>query len=484
MREGNGQVQIAFLHKDVVSYSWVDSMRRLIKHDTEGPRRLTKGGEPLNIRCSTGQLVPSRNYAVSLFLDKTGAEWLFFIDTDMGFLPDTVDQLLKVADPATTPVVGALCFAQHFDGYDRMGGLRTRIAPTLYRIGQQAKTGFHTFSYFGEYPLDEVVPVAVTGMACILIHRSALERIRVKDGDHWFDQVATESGAVVGEDFSFCLRLGALGIPVHVHTGVPTTHHKEVWLGEEDYLAQLMADAVDPQALTESIATARNAFAKAWTVPRYAIVPTRDRPARLLALVYALSNQCDQIIVLDNGSNPPVDVGKLEFAAGAAKVTVIRDEEQPPNLGRFFNIMFDECDRRNHQEQWDVAVLNDDAIVPAGWYDACAEGLRAEGSTAMIAHTALTSPRLLTEIHNDPGNRMCPHAFVMRGEARMRADETLRWWFNDTDLDLRARQAGGVLSVEGPIVVNAHANQSTVGALANQAQGDYETFVAKWGELS
>ena len=480
MTEGNGQVQIAFLHKDQVSYSWVDSMRRLVAYDTAGPRRLAKGGEPLNIRCSTGQLVPSRNYAVTLFLDKTDAEWLWFVDTDMGFRADTVDQLLKAADPGDSPVVGALCFAQHFKGYDQMGGMRTQIAPTMYRIGQQAKTGFHTFSYFGEYPLDEVVPVAVTGMGCILIHRSALEAVRAKYEDHWFDQVVTETGATVGEDFSFCLRLGTLGIPVHVHTGVPTTHHKEVWLGEDDYLAQLMAEAVDPTALSRSLVGAQEPVEKTWTVPRFAIIPTRDRPARLLALMYALSTQCDQIIVLDNGSTPPVEVDKLAFAAGAAKVIVIRDDEQPPNLSRFFNIMFDECSDRATIERWDVAVLNDDAIVPDGWFDACAQALRAN-ETAVIAHTAPTVPVLLTELHNHPANRMCPHAFVMRGEVGLRADETLRWWFGDTDLDLRARQAGGVLSVPGPMVRNAHANTTTVGPLAEQAVRDQAAFAAKWG---
>jgi hypothetical protein len=364
-----------------------------------------------------------------------------------------------------------------------MGGMRTQIAPTMYRIGQQVQTGFHTFSYYGEYPLDEVVPVAVTGMGCILIHRGALQRVRDKYGEHWFDQVVTESGATVGEDFSLCLRMGTLGIPVHVHTGVPTTHHKEVWLGEDDYLAQLMADAVDPQALSQSIARAQGQAPaeKTWTVPRYAIVPTRNRPARLLALVYALSDQCDHIVVLDNASDPPVDAAKLKFAAGNATVTVLRDDEQPPNLSRFFNLMLDQCGQPAG-EPFDVAVLNDDDVVPAGWYDACSTGLRGHG-TALIAHTAHTEPALLTDIHNDPRNRMCPHAFVMRGEAGLRADESLRWWFGDTDLDLRARQAGGVLSVQGPTVINAHANQTTNGELAEQARRDHATFVAKWGDL-
>jgi hypothetical protein len=405
----------------------------------------------------------------------------------MGFRPDTVDQLLKAADPDTAPVVGALCFAQHFKGYDGMGGMRTQIAPTMYRIGQQVETGFHTFSYFGEYPLDEVVTVAVTGMGCILIHRSALERVRDKYGDRWFDQVVGETGQIVGEDFSLCLRMGTLGIPVHVHTGVPTTHHKEVWLGEDDYLAQLMADAVDPAALSQSIARAQGQEPppKTWTVPRYAIVPTRNRPARLLALVYALSAQCDYIVVLDNGSDPPVDQDKLAFAAGRAHVAVIRDEEQPPNLSRFWNVMFDWCaELANGQDVWDVAVFNDDTIVPEGWYDVVASALRAQ-DTAVVAHTgdrAVTEPDLLTEFPFERSRRMAPHAFVVRGEAGLRSDESMRWWYFDDDFSRQAIQAGGVLAVPGPVAINSAANQTTHGPLAEQAVKDRDTFHAKWSQ--
>ena len=86
----------------------------------------------------------------------------------------------------------------------------------------------------------------------------------------------------------------------------------------------------------------------------------------------------------------------------------------------------------------------------------------------------------MTELHNRPNNRMTPHAFVIRGELGYRADEAMRWWYFDTDLDFRARLAGGVLSVEGPRVVNSRANTTTVGLLAGQAQGDHGVFDAKW----
>lgn len=243
---GNGLVQVAYLHSDDVTHSWHHSMRRLIDHDREGPRRLASRGEPLNVRCSTGQLVPSRNYAVQLFLDRTPHEWMLMLDTDMGFSADAVDRLLAAADPVDAPVVGALCFAQCFERYDGMGGMRTKIVPTMYRIGRARQTGHTSFSYWGEFPLDQLVRVAATGMGFVLMHRSALEKVRAEHGDRWFDQMLADSGNVVGEDFCLCLRFGNAGIPVHVHTGVQTTHLKRLWLGLDDYLDQQLAAQVYP----------------------------------------------------------------------------------------------------------------------------------------------------------------------------------------------------------------------------------------------
>jgi hypothetical protein len=39
---------------------------------------------------------------------------------------------------------------------------------------------------------------------------------------------------MTGEDLSFCARLGACGIPVHVDTGVTTSHLKQLWVSEAD----------------------------------------------------------------------------------------------------------------------------------------------------------------------------------------------------------------------------------------------------------
>jgi cephalosporin hydroxylase len=234
---GNGIVQIAYLHLEHVSHSFMESMRKAHKYDRHhGGGRLTE--DPLNIRCSSGRLVPSRNFAAQLFLDKLDHEWLMFIDTDMGFEEDAIHRLLDVAHPVERPVVGGLCFAYMEQGSDGMNGWDFRVVPTMYKIGETVDGGHPSFCYYGDYIADAVTPVAATGAAFLLIHRTVLEKMRAEFGAHWFDQLYDHTGFMVGEDFSFCLRLGHAGIPLHVHTGVETTHHKEVWLGQRHYIAQ------------------------------------------------------------------------------------------------------------------------------------------------------------------------------------------------------------------------------------------------------
>lgn len=233
---GNGIVQVAYLHNEHVSHSWHESYRGMLEHDLQHGNRIAR--RPLNLRCGSGLVAQIRNYAARLFLDKTDHEWLLFIDTDMGFAADSAHRLLEAADPADRPVVGALCFALMEAAYDGMGGWRRTIVPTMYKMGTTDETDEPSFCYYGDYEDDTVTPVAGTGAAFILIHRSALEKVRADFGDHWFDMLYDRAGDIVGEDIAFCGRLLKVGIIPQVHTGVKTTHHKEIWASELDYVLQ------------------------------------------------------------------------------------------------------------------------------------------------------------------------------------------------------------------------------------------------------
>jgi hypothetical protein len=213
------------------------SLMQLVGYDAAIGSGLLQGtGGPLAISCSGPHgLVEGRNLAVRRFLDETELEWLWFIDTDMGFAPDTLERLWLAADPVNAPVVGGLCFAMKHVGNDGMGGFKVMPLPTLFKLAKTTD-GVVGFVNRFTYPEDSMLQVAGTGAACILIHRSILEGIRAKHGDSWFDLVSYENGKTVSEDLSFCWRVGDLGAPIFVHTGIKITHHKELWLGADDYV--------------------------------------------------------------------------------------------------------------------------------------------------------------------------------------------------------------------------------------------------------
>jgi GT2 family glycosyltransferase len=156
--------------------------------------------------------------------DPRQSPWLFMCDTDMWFERDLVDRLIAAADPVERPVVGALCYSQNTDG----GG--GEPYPTMYELTE--RDGQLVFVRYSSWPEGAVVRVTATGAAALLIHRGALEAVEKSAGDPaapWFRE-SPVGRSLMGEDLTFCLRLGAAGIPVHVATGVKAGHMKTAML--------------------------------------------------------------------------------------------------------------------------------------------------------------------------------------------------------------------------------------------------------------
>lgn len=215
---------------------------------------------------------------------------------------------------------------------------------------------------------------------------------------------------------------------------------------------------------------------------RFAIVTTHNRPNELQKLVMTLCQNTDLVVIIDNASHPHVTRAAWNYD----NIIVVRDEEQPPNLYRLWNLGLDTVAHEAHDrglDTWDVCLFNDDADVPSEWFSIVTNALRSGPWAA--ASTASYEPLTQAVVHTEPNRmlflRMCPWAFVARGELNLRADERFRWWFGDTDFDWQLRTNGGVILVPGPVVPNTLANSTTVGELATQAGKDREAFGAKWG---
>ncbi len=238
MRDPTEKVVVGYLQDGRPHGDFMESMLDLVQYDFSLHQRIVNGGGRLSFRAGHNLSGP-RNMVVKKFLEYGKADWLWMVDSDMTFTPDTVERLLEYADPDKAPIVGGLCFA-----FDDAGDIR----PTLYGLVGESPETLQVVRYY-EWVPDAMYQVEATGAACLLIHKSALVRMRdcddprrpgrvgFNDAFPWF-QETEHQGQPVSEDFTFCWRAGLLGIPVFVNTAVQLGHVKDRLLTMESYFLQ------------------------------------------------------------------------------------------------------------------------------------------------------------------------------------------------------------------------------------------------------
>lgn len=218
----------------------------------------------------------------------------------------------------------------------------------------------------------------------------------------------------------------------------------------------------------------------------YAVILTHNRPEMVIQAIQAISPQVDRVHVVDNASTPPLQVH--DGGQWPLNVVLYHNPTQPPNLAKMWNEqlhLIEKIARAAHQSEWNVALLCDDAFAPEGWFEAVQHGMRTTGAVlgCTSAWDGLNQHLLKTEHDGNIFERLVGCAFVMAGEKGLRADESMHWWWCDTDLDWQARKAGGMVICPGPVVLNALPNVWTnvKHELGTRAGVDHAAFVAKWG---
>lgn len=167
-------------------------------------------------RRSGANLPMARNWQVRTFLNETEAEWLWFIDADMGFDVSALSKLLDVAHPTLAPMVGGICFGRNEDGM-------------IWPIAMRFKSDTQTFQRLHTYEYQGLMPVDATGAAFFIVHRSVLEKLNeeYEEPHKWFGLGALE-GREISEDILFCMRVRAAGYPIYIDTRVETEHVKTI----------------------------------------------------------------------------------------------------------------------------------------------------------------------------------------------------------------------------------------------------------------
>lgn len=497
-----GAVTVAYVNDDHPTYSWHHSMVELIGYDMANHGRILRGGY-IAYRYGTDGLVDARNKAVEQFLSDKDADWLFWIDTDMGFAPDTIDRLMEVADPVERPIVGGLCFTQRETAGDDMGGWRTAAAPTvfdwLHLDGQQG------FAIRWDYPMDTVTRCAGTGSACILIHRSVFERLFAQYGRGWYDRAFNPSmKAETSEDLSFCMRALALDIPLHVHTGVKTSHMKKVWLSEVEYHAQR-----PPAPATGETAV---------------LVPVMQRPQNAepfmrslrastgLARAFAVADESDvetaqawrragaEVLVMPAAERPGTFAEKVNFGyrcvVGApALLDPLKavDAEAAAGVEELFKTLSSTPYRLHalspHEfealPEW-LFITGDDVRFYPGWLD---HAQAAAGDKHHVVGTNdMSNPRVMAGKHAT--HILLRTSYVDEvgaswDEPGLIAHEGYRHWYVDDEIVTAAQQRGVWTSAPNSVVEHMHpawgkGRQDAVYELGqSHAENDKETFMSR-----
>jgi hypothetical protein len=206
---------------------------------------------------------------------------------------------------------------------------------------------------------------------------------------------------------------------------------------------------------------------------KFAVIPTNGRDC-LDQCLQAIVDQVDEIILIDTtGGVPPW----LPY-------NIVIDDTAPINISRWWNWGLNmAAEIAATRSSYEVAIINDDVIVPPGWFDAVATGLRKFDCAAACSggYPGVSDSVLLNPVAVPLETRMQGFAFMLAGEKGLRANEDLHWYFTDDYIDWESRKLGGMNMIGGYPVEHLYPNGQLTPHLARQVARDAQTFVDIYG---
>lgn len=207
-------VLLGFCHNGSVATPFMNSLLQAFALDSQKPdRRLVEYHDAVG-----PYIHDNRSRIAKYFLEHTNYQWLWMLDNDIEFPPDSLYRLLNVAETHHLKILGAAYWNQY--------------------TGTQCYLSWLLFTEEGVKALPQLpsssdpMEVTAVGMGCTLIHRSVLADVAAAHvGDPWdtFGADVLRQGDKferMGEDVTFCLRARNAGYKTY---GLPTLvveHHK------------------------------------------------------------------------------------------------------------------------------------------------------------------------------------------------------------------------------------------------------------------
>ena len=208
-------VNISYVHPNIVMEGFARSLAQICLWPGNKILGLTSVSNPRH--------EVARNEAIRNFLESP-SEWNMWIDTDMTFEHDSIEQLRATALKHDADMVAGLAFI-----YKRGHNV---IQPNAY-----SWNGAEGFKEMEDYESGNVYEIDGTGSAFMLTHRRVYE---AWDNEYWHQtwREHPETGEPMGHDLAFCYRATQVdGFKLLYDTGVETGHIKHFELREDNFRA-------------------------------------------------------------------------------------------------------------------------------------------------------------------------------------------------------------------------------------------------------
>ena len=168
---------------------------------------LKKVGE-CDIKLLKSSLVYDARNQAAEFAVKNGYDYIFWIDSDMTFEPDTLERMF--ASIGDKKFLTALCFSR-----------RPPFKPCIYKQLDAERKGVAIepkAEIMYDYPRDQIVQIDGAGFACVLQKVEMLDVMLSAYGVPFFPI------AGLGEDLSFCFRAKQIGYNMYADTSIKIGH--------------------------------------------------------------------------------------------------------------------------------------------------------------------------------------------------------------------------------------------------------------------
>ena len=162
----------------------------------------------IDVGFHVGSLVyDSRNKLAEMAIN-SNADYIFWLDSDMTFMPDTLNMMLRTLIDNRMDMLAGVYYRR-----------RPPFTPTIFSDVQISNMGVNCIS-ITEVP-EEIFEIGGCGFGCVLMRKEVIWNVMIQQNEHGLLFSPTHG---VGEDLSFCWRARKCGYKIYCDPTIALGH--------------------------------------------------------------------------------------------------------------------------------------------------------------------------------------------------------------------------------------------------------------------